>query len=438
MSILHKLHNMYHSRGKRIISLVFVLLLAFCFILPMVASASDVTLDTVVEEKGFGDKVINILSGTTSLTNQFRAVLKDGAANPLRPFALSLVALFFIIETLNKSVSFEKVTIEMVVKLLIRLLIAKILVDNASDILLRIDSIIISSTNNMMKAMNKFNASILLSIDSFITDDGTVPYAVSNIFDWILTLVGVKDMLGNGGLASMLQLVPEGIMKILGKSMAKTVDKAAPLIANKIVAKFVGYGSMTLNTAQGLFRNRFVYIPTSSTGILLVLGTGLVGLIITQLIQVVVSIQIFVTLMLRQIELLILAYLAPIAMAAFVSDEFKGQTKKFMIQFATLSLQAMVIVVMCKLLDKVLAPPFDTSDLGYTTGPDDAWYLQIFSWISDKLMFVLYYTGIYDPMGNHWGYAQFVKVILYSIINPVIVGMMVGKSRQIASTLMGG
>ena len=41
-------------------------------------------------------------------------------------------------------------------------------------------------------------------------------------------------------------------------------------------------------------------------------------------------------------------------------------------------------------------------------------------------------------LGAFWGFLQPIKMLGYSILNPIIVSMMVGKSRQIASALLGG
>jgi len=489
MKALHTIKKAYASRGKRIISLAFVLMLALCVILPIaipqVAHAgfldAPITLNTAAPQPsdashvgltsgwvagGMGNRVINLLSTSTGITASLTQAFRSH--NPLAPFALSLVALFFIIETLNKSVSFEKVTIEMVVKLLIRLLIAKILVTYASTILLQIDQIIIASTNKVMDNMANFTAPIQsMSLLQFLPNDiwgfGSAFRMMSSWLNWYLYYTEVKNALGNGPLGILFG----GAAMYFSNSFAKDIDKVL-MFSHTTWADGVDSTGAWIGTHElkpllpgaiaesGQVSEANIYTPSGAYGVGIFLLLGMASQVLTTVIYVVTTIQIFITVMLREVELLILALLAPIAMAAFVSDEFKGQTKKFIMQFATLSLQAMVIVVMCKFLDRIVGNPYNMMNFVFDVdtspgGPAATNYSTLTSYILKYMNYIapgsnlmnsfgksLIAFGFFDPIGMNWGFMQPIKLLFYGAINPIIVSMMVGKSRQIASTLMGG
>ena len=518
MKILTKLNNTYKSYGKRIISIAFVLMLAFCVLAPLASHAatpdpmglyptaapaptpynpmapnptanaggsiiptqdpnapfasyvpSPVPVTPQSPDTTLGDEIINILYGPTGLSGSqidsvtgavtgvsggtiglmdiVKQLVTPPNTNPLGPFALSLVALFFVIETLNKSVSFEKITIEMVIKLLIRLLIAKILVDNASWILVEIDQIIIKSTGSVMSGITNSintlkagNANYdvgwgVTNVVSLINDNGlaSVVSQIGTVFGVLLTTVMT---LGKGGMGSLMEA-------------AGWVGLVA---ASHDLLGMLGGGDTSVYTAQELLRfgviatgNRFAYIPVSPAEMsyYIWLGIMVVSIAIRYVVQAVIWIQIYITLILRSIEMLILAYLAPIAMAAFVSDEFKATTKKFLLNFATICLQGMVIVVICKVVDIIFVDKLTlanfNADIAASTAPIPGWLTALGG---DKgpgyIMYMLVQSGIYDMWGQSWGFLEPLKMLFINIFPMIVVSILVGKSRSIAQSLIGG
>ena len=392
--------------------MAFLLVIATAIFAPIMASAST-----------FPQEIMNMMISAGSNGTHFslkdvvsEMLLKTG--NPLAAFALSLVALFFVIETLNKSVSFEKVTIEMVVKLLIRLLIAKILVENASSILWQLESIILETTKGLVTAVQGMGdigtRRDIGSLFRFQPGMSKLLASVSDTADGFLLLKSLFTTLGNGALPSALQLTAAALIK--GFS-----GIAFDLIVEPVrIKEATGIDPIA---ATG----RWTFAPFAPDAVAIYVSAILIGWIIRILVEGFVKIQIVLTLFLRAIELVMLAYLAPIAMAFFVSDEFKGQTKKFIIQFATICVQGLVIVVICGIMDSLFTNPFMFTDS--PSGFIKPGYDEIFTAIN---------YGVLDPWRQHWGYLQPIKMILFSIIEPIVLGMLIGKSRAMASSLMGG
>ena len=400
--------------------MAFLLVIAAAIFAPIMASAST-----------FPQEIIQMMinsnpndTGTPyiSLKDVIDKIIANNG-NPLAAFALSLVALFFVIETLNKSVSFEKVTIEMVVKLLIRLLIAKILVENASAILIQVEKIILESTNAVAGGM----AGGLIPVGQrkdigqlfrFTENLSHFLTSISDTGDGYLLLKGLLTTTGNGPLPSALQL---GVIALIKTFSFKAFN--------------LGLTTLDIQRATGIIPippnaplSNFIFVPTAPDAVGLYVAAIVISWIIRIIVEGFVKIQITLTLFLRSIELVLLAYLAPIAMAFFVSDEFKGQTKKFIISFATVCLQGMIIVVICGIMDNIFKNPFMFTDSpsGIITGP------------LGELIFTGINYGILDPWGQHWGFLQPIKMVLMSIIEPIVLGMLIGKSRAMASSLMGG
>ena len=439
MKLLSKMNNTYQKYAKRMGAMGFVLVLVFCLAAPFVMSPTVAWADDPPEvgfelpddyeaglsfaaeiermiytrtytEDAYGNKIYHT-KDNFSLTKAISGfATKD---NPLMPFALSLVALFFIIETLNKSVSFEKVTIEMVVKLLIRLLIAKILVENAGHIMLQIERIILNSTGdiigNIGKKIKPVDIGLLIRFS---------PYT-SQFLVLLSTTIG-----GFFALKDLADLVQHGL---LGAALGIGVIA----LFNAVLSAWMFFDEAGM---KDYLHNTLGTTPMGSTYIGMGLGSlnfmigwllvSLAAIAIRYIVEGVVKIQIMLTLILRAIELLMLAYLAPIAMAFFVSDEFKATTKKFLINFATICLQGMIIVVICEVMGNLFKNPYWAAlGTSYGANPVASFYINI---------------GMLDPWGQHWGVLQPIKVILFSILEPIVVGMLIGKSRAMASTLMGG
>jgi len=435
------------------------MLLAFCIIAPLAAHADTLgnnIINILYGPKGISGSQIDSITGVTAdngygLMDIVQTLVGQG--NPLAPFALSLVALFFVIETLNKSVSFEKITIEMVIKLLIRLLIAKILVDNASNILIQIDRIIIKSTGTVMQGITNSVAALkaknpdidagwgVTNIVSLFSDSGLawIMTSIGNVFGVVLTTIMT---LGKGGMGALME----------------AAGWAALMAMSVTLNNFLGWGNTSLYNAQQLQAfgittsgTNFAYVPIApATWVYYIwLGMLLIRVVIAYLVEAIIWIQIYITLVLRSIEMLLLAYLAPIAMAAFVSDEFKATTKKFLLNFATICLQGMVIVVICKVIDIIFVDKLTLDNFLKITSPSSfpaTNLAAIPSWlapfITEKglgyVMWAFAQLGIYDMWGNSWGFLNPLKMLLISIVPPIITSILIGKSRSIAQTLIGG
>jgi hypothetical protein len=305
--------------------------------------------------------------------------------NPIAPLAISLIALYFVIEVIQKSTSLDKINLEMIVKLLLRLLIAKILVDNATEILVRINGIIganIRSVSGVFDGITEFN--VVESIKHSINANNA----------W-------------GLLNTAINATMKGMLLI---DLGKTAGLAA--IATAAALAVV---SLTISGLIGATTDYEVYIPTSATewqwfGIVV-----LVTVAIRVIVNIGCTLSILFSLWMRDIEIIILAMLAPLAMAGFVSDEFKGATKKYLMHFAAICVQGIVIAVIINLAG-LLFPP-------------------------DPVTFANGMAGIFEFLGLINGAGSILSPImntLYSCIPPVITAVLLGKARGIAQMITGG
>jgi len=219
--------------------------------------------------------------------------------------AYSLVVLFFLIDLFGQVISFDKVTVESIIRMLVKLLVARILIGAAPQIC---EGIYVTLNNTLAGQVGGFAGSIVL------------PPLDANL------LLGSNFSAGAAGIKGTVEVVLKAL-----------------------IAVYWGINLMDaiVNTfGMGLI---WVALLTGITETVFSLVLLLVYALIVKLVCGIVIIMQKITLYIRLIEVTILTALSPIAMAGIVSPEFKGMTKKFLFSFGALSLQGAIIVIACQI-----------------------------------------------------------------------------------------
>ncbi|MDR0930343.1 MAG: hypothetical protein LBM38_01150 [Clostridiales bacterium] len=343
----------------------------------------------------------------------------DGFGDAVAAMALSLVALFFVIEVVNKSVALEKVTMETVIKLLLQLLVAKILVENAPEFMAKLESgltglgnkigtITLAGGDDGWKGLFKGYTHLAgtNAETALITDGGGVFIIVNllalantmvffNFIMPIIQLIGGDPFTGKAMGLLLLVLIPvyyiqSGVAIGAGLGLEAAFSGAPPELG-------------VLEAILSGWTNLFVMWAN-----LLMIALNGVAYLLSIVVVKVLQFFIYIDLLLRALELQLLLALSPLAMAAFVSDEFRSNTKKFIMSFATVCLQGVIIVIMCRVCKALFTFDEGTGLLG-------------------KMMIA----------GNIMMPNPF-NTLLTPIIGMLSLKMLIGKSRGFASAILGG
>jgi len=210
-----------------------------------------------------------------------------------RNLAYALAVLYFLIELIGQIIALDKVTPEIIVRMLIKLFIAKILIDAAPEICKGI----------------------------YQTFQGLVT---------VTSAPGDRIITTNPSFTGMFTGLDKiGLDIIFGAANRITV-------ARTLSAMFLIVQGVAVAIAVG---------SRSVTSFLLPIGIVLALPLITLLIVTFMLVGQYITLYVRYIEIGLLTILSPLAMAGAASGEFKGVTKKFLLSFAAVCLQGTIIIV---------------------------------------------------------------------------------------------
>ncbi|GHV19689.1 hypothetical protein FACS189425_10430 [Clostridia bacterium] len=327
--------------------------------------------------------------------------------NPVEAVALSLLALYFVIEVVTKSTSIDKISVEMIVKLLLRLLIAKILVSSAANILTSILGIIDGIAIRMMDVDFGGFGRIQLPIGGNIDVSGTIPapnpFGVAADAGGALIETAISGAVS--GIAMAFEL--EGLAKLppISAIIAGAFKLGVPIIIRGVIDAI-----FSISTGGMLH----FYVPLSMTELKVWGALLAANIVITEIINAFTWVSVYFTLFMRNLEIIILSILAPLAMAGFVTDEFKGTTKKFVLQFATTCVQGVVIIIICRVMNQIMG--FHADDL-----------LEGFAVFLTRVGIVGYGT-IFGP----------IQALVANAVYPILTSMLIGKSRSVAQAIVGG
>lgn len=271
-----------------------------------------------------------------------------GAANTFVNLAYALAVLYFLIELIGQVIALDKITPEIIVRMLVKLFIAKIMIDTAPA---------------MCEAIyNTFHSIPVAGI-------------ADNLFTSEIPKIGPGILFGGDDAA-------KGIMTGLS---------VVSILVNAIVTA-IAIASRALNA--------------------FILPLGIVTLVPILIFLIVTFMLVgqYVTLYIRYIEIALLTILSPLAMAGAASGEFKSVTKKFLLSFAAVCLQGIIIVLGAEILGALMPDPtVSTSGAG----------------------------SIYGNFDNYNMFASLMYGISL-IMKASMFTMLIGKSRSFANAVLQG
>lgn len=358
-------------------------------------------VDTAAELNSLSEVAVEFITGDSDAGKSAKDILDEvatvasGTDNPVKSIAISLIAIYFVVEILSKTTAIDKITMDMIIKVLLQLLVAKLLVDNAGTLLMKIHDFIMSSLGQVETELAK------VAVTTEKLSLLKLTPATTNF---------VIDAVPLGGIVNAASTVA------LALGFLDNLAQAAGLPAIAIAAK-TAVVSALVGVLIGIFLPGVSGIDTGLLGLssaltggrsLIILALAIVvRIILYLLVSAFCSITIMITLWMRQIELIVLLFLSPLAMAAFVSDKFRSTTVKFVSHFAAICVQGLVILIICYV-----------ADLAFYAGDH-----KISTWLAECI--------------NTFGMLGPVFAAVNDIFPVIIISSLIAKSRSFAQIICG-